>query len=341
MIIKSGHTVSTSVGVNAVDLTIESGATMDFIDNGGFLGTGGITNNGTINMTQPSPGFRTHVINSDISNNGAINWTGGGLNCGSITITNNNFSAFSITVSNAQFDGVDIVNESGGNINLIGTGNQFFPGVLTNKTGGMISIEEGKTFSCNGSLDNQGGDIDIAGTLALSNGSHSYEGGDISGAGFLNFAGNLTLTSVSGFESTVDTIIHQSGATINAGANSSFTVTPGQVFQSQNSNTIGEFDSFTNNGTMNLTFISPAVITHVVNCNLINNGTLNWLVGSFNSNTGDTLINYGNYDIFSTNFSSSINVINKNGGLITKKGTSQATLLGDVVNEAGGDNTNK
>jgi hypothetical protein len=152
----------------------------------------------------------------------------------------------------------------------------------------------------------------------------------------LNFAGNLTLTSVTGFESTVDTIIQQSGATINAGANSSFTVTPGQVFQSQNSNTIGEFDSFTNNGTMNLDFVSPSLITSVVNCNLINNGTLNWLVGSFNSNTGDTLFNYGTYDIFSPNLTSSINVVNKSGGVITKKGTSLATLLGDIVNEAGG-----
>jgi hypothetical protein len=56
------------------------------------------------------------------------------------TITN--FGQFDIRVSNAQFTDIDISNESGGTINLIGTGNQFFPGVLTNKTGGMVTMSK-------------------------------------------------------------------------------------------------------------------------------------------------------------------------------------------------------
>ena len=51
------------------------GATLDFINNGGYAGTGGITNDGTVNLTYTANNSN-HYFESDITNNGTWTWSG-------------------------------------------------------------------------------------------------------------------------------------------------------------------------------------------------------------------------------------------------------------------------
>ncbi|MBK9337226.1 MAG: hypothetical protein IPM98_11890 [Lewinellaceae bacterium] len=106
----------------------------------------GITNNGTLEFIQTVGGTYNHTIESDITNNGTLNWSGGNmLSASGKTIFN--YGTFNISAFNFSF-GLNVVNKNGGTVNRTGVNNnnQTIPTVFTNEAGGMLNVLPGATL---------------------------------------------------------------------------------------------------------------------------------------------------------------------------------------------------
>ncbi|MBL7797595.1 MAG: VCBS repeat-containing protein, partial [Saprospiraceae bacterium] len=240
------HTVTLTTTAQFNDLTIDAGGAL-LQPNTGTLDGASITNNGTLAFTQNIGGVTTHTVESDITNNGILNWSGGNMpSVSGKTIFN--YGTFNIPAANAIF-GLDVVNKSGGTVNRTGIGNQIIPTVFINEAGAMLNVLSGATLTFTDSLHNSG-TVDVPGTLALQGGSHRFEGGTFGGTGFLNFNGTTTITSTTGFVPAFDTINLNNTATISGGPNTAMTLPAATTFIATNTNTINGFTGVTNNGTL-------------------------------------------------------------------------------------------
>ena len=184
----TGKTVTIS-GNNIVQVaTVAVGASLTLnhltIANGNFSDGGGITNYGTLTVT-----------NSTFSSNSAIN-SGGGIsnNAGTLTITNSTFSG-----NSAGTSGGGIFNSNG----ALTITNSTFSGNSTSNDGGGIYNSNGaltitnSTFTLNttsangGGILNQGGTVGIANSTFAGNSASGFGGGVLSSGG----AGALTITN--------------------------------------------------------------------------------------------------------------------------------------------------
>jgi hypothetical protein len=325
------HTVTLTTTAQFNDLTINAGGAL-LQPNTGTLEGASITNNGTLEFIQNIGGVTTHTVESDITNNGTLNWSGGNIPSASGK-TIFNYGTFNIPAANAIF-GLNVVNKNGGTVNRTGANNQTIPTVFTNEAGATLNVLSGATLTFTDSLHNSG-TVAVPGTLALQGGSHTFEGGTFGGTGFLNFNGATTITSSIGFVPAFDTINLNNTATISGGPNTAMTLPAATTFIAANTNTINGFTGITNNGTLELIQNIGGVTTHTVESDITNNGTLNWSGGNIPSASGKTIFNYGTFNIPAANAIFGLNVVNKNGGTVNRTGANNQTIPTVFTNEAG------
>ncbi|MBK9337228.1 MAG: hypothetical protein IPM98_11900 [Lewinellaceae bacterium] len=196
------HTVTLTTSAQFDTLTINAGGAL-LQPNNGTLDGASITNNGLLEFIQNIGGVTTHTVESDITNNGTLNWSGGNMPSASGK-TIFNYGTFNISAANAIF-GLDVVNKSGGTVNRTGANNQTIPTVFTNEAGATLNVLSGAALTFTDSLHNSG-TVAVPGTLTLQGGSHTFEGGTFGGTGSLNFNGATTITSSTGFVPAFDTI---------------------------------------------------------------------------------------------------------------------------------------
>ena len=328
-------TLSPSV---ATSLTIPNGTTWNWTS-GEFGAFTGIINDGVLNVNNSNQ----HNTSADITNNAdkTINWNGGWLDyyAGGQTLTN--FGTFNLIGNNSTgfFCSISIVNKNGGEIVKGGTtsANLNIIEPFTNESGGTVMVNTGSaslTFQ-GGNLTNDGDFSVSGGTVNLVGGSHTFNPGNtFGGLGTLNFNGDVTVTAPGGFAPAF-TIVNLSGATLLAGTATSLIIPNGTIWN-WGSGTFGAFTGITNNGTLDL--IGPH--SHNTSANITNNvtGTINWNQGYFNQNaSGETLSNFGTFNIANNAESCGMFIVNKNGGDIVKSGTYPYFGFGfPFINESGG-----
>ncbi|MBK9337227.1 MAG: hypothetical protein IPM98_11895 [Lewinellaceae bacterium] len=315
-------------------MTLPAATTFIATNTNTINGFTGITNNGLLEFILNIGGNINHTIESDITNHGTLNWSGGNMPSASAK-TIFNYGTFNIPIFNATF-GLNVVNKNGGTVNRTGVNNnnQTIPTVFTNEAGGMLNVLSGATLTFTDSLHNSG-TVAVPGTLTLQGGSHTFEGGTFGGTGFLNFNGATTITSSTGFVPAFDTINLNSNATISGGPNTAMTLPAATTFIATNTNTINGFTGITNNGTLEFIQNIGGIINHTVESDITNNGTLNWSGGNMVSASGKTIFNYGTFNISAFNFFFGLNVVNKNGGTVNRTGAGNQTIPTVFINEAG------
>ncbi len=161
-------------------LTIPSGTTWNWT-NGTFALTSPITNNGILNISNPS----FHNTESNIFNNGTLNWTDGylDLSAGGQVLTNNGTFNFNATGYNCN---MPIVNS--GTFQKSSTGTSTVTTAYTGNSGGYVNLQDGM-LKFNSSFNNNGTIKGVA-AINLSSATVTSFGGVSPG----NSPGTLTLT---------------------------------------------------------------------------------------------------------------------------------------------------
>ncbi len=302
------------------------------------LGLGGnfgllytITNDGILNVngqygsSQPGP----HNTESDIVNNGTINWhtwhfdqNGGGQ-----TLTNN--GTFNI-IDQYYLQTCNLILVNTGTVNFSSTCTMSQP--ITNQTGATIIVATGQTVNAQSDIT-QSGTFTVNGILNLNGGTHvidstkSYSGSGSLGIGTItinsggiwqpalgtiNLAGTLTGTV---------TLQIPTGTTFNLGLGGNFNLS----------------QTITNNGTMNVNgqYGSSQPGPHNTESDIVNNGTINWHTWHFDQNGGgQTLTNNGTFNITDQYYLQICNLILVNTGTVNFN--SGCTLTKDITNQSTG-----
>ncbi|MBL7795860.1 MAG: choice-of-anchor D domain-containing protein, partial [Saprospiraceae bacterium] len=330
--INLNNTATISGGPNTA-MTLPAATTFIATNTNTINGFTVITNNGKMEFIQNIGSTVNHTVESDITNNGTLNWSGGNmLSASGKTIFN--YGAFNISAALYTFT-LNVVNKSGGTVNRTGSNNQIIPTVFTNEAGATLNVLPGATLTFTDSLHNSG-TVDVPGTLALQGGSHRFEGGTFGGTGFLNFNGTTTITSSTGFVPAFDTINLPISATISGGPNTAMTLPAATTFIVNNTNTINGFTGITNNGTLAFIQTLSGIYNHTIESDITNNGILNWSGGNMLSASGKTIFNYGAFNISAALYTFTLNVVNKSGGTVNRTTANNQTLSGAFTNETGG-----
>jgi Secretion system C-terminal sorting domain len=269
--------------------SVNNQGTMNIQGEYGLIVRGNLQNNGTINHTSP-----LSVFVGSLTNNGTINTQDAQLRVAAgATLTNNatitNFAGKTLlaqgTFANAQAAAVlhnygllDL--QSGGVVN-------HSEGILYNYTGGTVDVTTGSTLNnANASLENNGGTVQVAGTLnittaskgvnnpaagtvhVLAGGTIALSNGFLSNAGQLNNAGtisatggNLSITdgtlttngvvSLNGGTGQNSEVIQVTGGSFGTGGTHSFVNTMDGAIQISAGATANLGGDFQNNGTIN------------------------------------------------------------------------------------------
>ncbi|MBK9337225.1 MAG: hypothetical protein IPM98_11885 [Lewinellaceae bacterium] len=135
------NNVATISGGPNTAMTLPAATTFIAYDNNIINGFTGITNNGKMEFVIVIGGNINHTVESDITNNGTLNWSGGNMiSASGKTIVN--YGTFNIPAANFSF-GLNVVNKSGGTVNRTTANNQTLSGAFTNETGGIVNVTNG------------------------------------------------------------------------------------------------------------------------------------------------------------------------------------------------------
>ena len=195
--IADGHTVTINSFVDAEFATLNivgtgAGGTLTTINNADLLGTGGITNAGTINITQTGGGQTTN-IESDITNTGTINWTGATLaSTAGVTITSSgtfNFNPGGNTLTNIAIVNTGAMDRTAALFFTLPAGSN-----ITNSAGGTFTLGTGSFLTFSGNFTNAGSMI-IDGEANFNAGTFDLASGTMSGTGEVDINNNNTFTS--------------------------------------------------------------------------------------------------------------------------------------------------
>ena len=292
-----------------------------------------ITNNGTLTFSHTGGGIPTFKLNTNLTNEGTINWQGGHFNTDTDAVITNNADYNISPAGNLNSNNIDVTNSGTGTVTHTST-IQTLHGEWTNMAGGQINIDAGIMQFID--IVNNEGDIDVTGDLRLEGASLNFTGGDLDGTGTLGFVGANEITAPNGITVGVDNISHFNNTSVTGIGNPEMTIGTGSTWNALNANfTIGSFSDIVNDGTIDINHTAGGFSTIKLNSDVTNNGTLNWLgVARLNTDEDATITNNGNYNISSSNSNTNnINVINS--GTVTHTSAEQS-FLGDWTNQSGG-----
>ena len=314
-----------------VTLQIPTGTIFNMGLGGNFNLSQPITNNGTLNIngqygsSQPAP----HNTESDIVNNGIINWhtwhfdqNGGGQ-----TLTNN--GTFNI-IDQYYLQTCNLILVNAGTVNF--NSGCTMSQTITNQTGATMTIASGQTVNAQTDIT-QNGTFSVNGTLNLNGGTHTINSvNSYSGSGALGI-GTITINSGGNWQPAL--------GTITLAGTLSGTVTlqipTGTIFNMGLGGNFNLSQPITNNGTLNINgqYGSSQPAPHNTESDIVNNGIINWHTWHFDQNGGgQTLTNNGTFNIIDQYYLQTCNLILVNTGTVNFN--SGCTMSKDIINQSSG-----
>ncbi len=289
----------------------------------------GITNNGTLEMTNTS-------LDVPLTNNATLNLIGTLLtNLGTNpVITNSSTGTINLTANNQTIGTVDFLNQTGGNIIRSGANGLSMQGVITNESGATLTVNASSALALDGGLVNTG-DVVVEGLFTCRNIEiENNTGYTYSGAGTFDLGGTTTLSGTADFVPGVATVRTFAISTIEriTSSNNRGLIVPASTSMELTNTTIDNLSGITNNGTLEMTNTSLDVpLTNNATLNLI--GTLLTNLGTnpviTNSSTGTINLTANNQTIGTVDF------LNQAGGNIIRSGANGLTMQGVITNESG------
>ena len=317
--LNNGNTLAGSGGA----MSIPAGTTLGNVGTVTIGGFSGIANAGTVQISG------NLLLNNDLTNGGTLNWVSGSLStAGSASILND--GDFNITGLNIGSNTVAVVNRSGGTMSAVGTGNVDIP-VLTNDAGATLTIQDGKNLRViNGTLTNAG-TVNGTGTLFVSATTINANGGTLGGGnGTMTLQGAVTVAGSATFAPAFGSV-NLNNVTSLTGSGGAMSIPAGTALGNVGTVTIGGFSGIANAGTVQISG------NLVLNSDLTNAGTINWIGGILSTAGAASILNDGNFEITGNNLGSgTVAIVNRTGGTLSLAGGNVTTIsIDNLDNRAG------